>query len=87
MGEIIAGTAVEPYPPVALAGDDAEAICFLDNHKQKYQLLSTSGVQKLTLVSQDGRLALWESPAAFAAYSAGDPDGTRTRLSAGRPPH
>jgi hypothetical protein len=25
-GEIIAGTAIEPYPPVALAGDDAEAV-------------------------------------------------------------
>src|SRR5690348_14120911 len=24
--EVIAGTAIEPYPPVALAGDDAEAI-------------------------------------------------------------
>ena len=25
-----------------------------------------------------GRLASWESPAAFAAFAAGDPDGTRT---------
>jgi hypothetical protein len=27
--EVIAGTAIEPHPPTALAGDDAEASCLI----------------------------------------------------------